>query len=223
MRSLLISLVPCMILISVAASSATASPMNADFASGLDGWSTLGSVTADDGGAKLSDDGAFYSALYQSEALASGLHTISFDFRAELSSDVPGGPFGFADTVFTSIYLTDDPMTFDLSPGSYGDVIPLFDLDHAGAFGVAGSIADSTERTGWQTFELVFQTTYAHVIPTFELLDQNLVAGDSAFWVDNVRIDPSERPSEPIPEPGAALLFATGSLVAGLRLRRRSP
>lgn len=220
MRSLLPILASCMI--SLAASTSMATPMNADFESGLDAWSTVGSVAADDGGARLSDDGAYYSALHQSEALAGGVYSISFDFRAELSSEVPGGPFGFADTVFASIYLADDPMAFDLSPGSYDDAIALFDLDHTGAFGVAGSIADSTRRAGWQTFEYAFQTTYAYVIPTFELLDQNLVAGDSAFWVDNVRIDPSERPSEPIPEPGASLLFAAGILVAGLRLRRRS-
>jgi hypothetical protein len=199
------------------ATASQATPINNDFSSGLDAWTTIGPVTADDGGARLSDDGDIYSALYQGEALTATELTLSFDLRSDLSDLVPADPWGFPDTFFATLYLTDDLSSFDLEAGIFDDAIPLFDFDYMGAFNLTGSLSPSSNRDGWLSYELSFATALAYAIPTFELWDGNFSDADSAMWIDNVVLEATN----PIPEPTAAALFAAGLAMIHVTLRRR--
>ncbi len=223
MRVLLpVLLVALLLPILLLASPSFATPANHDFSSGLDAWTLVGNLSADDGAARLSDAGSSYSAIYQGDPLAAGPITLSFDFRTELSSSVPSGPFGFPDTFFATLYLTDDLAAFDLTPGSFGDAISLFDHDYAGAFNLSGAIGASSNRAGWLAYELEFDSPLGYAIPTFELVEQNFVDGDSSVWIDNVMIEPVGDAGAPIPEPSAALLFALGVFIVSRRVRSGS-
>ncbi len=204
--------------VSAIASTALGAPIGGDFSVGLDDWTTQGDVTIDAGAARLSDEDAFYSSLYQPVALDGGVSSLSFDFKAELSESVPGGPFGFPDTFFATLYLTDQS-DFDPLSLAATDAIALFDADRGGVAPLSGSVTASTSRAGWLTYVLEFETTRAFAVPIFELFDQNFIPGDSRVWIDDVVIAPVEPTTHPIPEPSAALLMASGALTVALRLK----
>src|SRR5205085_1829814 len=122
---------------------------DSDFTSGLDPWSTQGSVTASNGVAIVTDSGVTRSLLFQPVTSGTGAFTLSFDFRNALSADVPVG--ALADTLFASIYFADSLAALDVPNGVFADSISLFDLDSAGAFNLVtnGSVGTSSKGTDW--------------------------------------------------------------------------
>ena len=156
-------------------------------------------------------------------AIGQGEHVLEFDLLGELSAESPGGPFGFLDTVFASLYFADDLAGFDLSPGSFDDFQELLSLDAGGPFGVNGTVGASPLGGDWLRFELSFESSFDYAIPTFELFEQNFVDGDSRVLVDNVKIRAVDT-GPAIPEPGAASLYliALALTARGIRSSSRS-
>lgn len=68
--------------------------------------------------------------------------------------------------------------------------------------------------TDWTHVSLGFQNSFAYVIPTFELFEQNIVDADSTGCIDNVSIQVSA-----VPESGTLLLLSSG--LGGLLVLRR--
>lgn len=193
---------------------ATAGPI--DFASGLAGWTVSGPVSAQDGVATLGDTAGGLTQLYRPAALSGpGAYTITFDLRTDLSPTVP--TFGFADTLFASLYFVDDLSSFSLAPGGFDDAASLLAADHTGAIGGDATVSASSLGTDWWHVSYTFETVHAYAIPTFELFDQNFVTGDSLVQITGGHIGPA------IPEPRADLVFGVGILivVGAVTARRR--
>jgi hypothetical protein len=204
------------LLVNVTASQAVLT--NGDFATGLIGWSTLGDVTTDNQEAVLGDDGEVYSALWQAVALSPGSYIFEADILNNLSSALPD-PFGFLDTVFATLFFTNDLSNFDPSANLFGDSeLGVFDLDATGFFNSTATVGSSAKGVGWMHVTFGFQNTFTYVIPTFELFEQNFVNADSTVRIDNVNIQVSA-----VPEPGTLLLVGSGLWLLGRNLRRRTP
>ncbi len=197
----------------------SASVINGDFSSGLGSWTTSGDVTAVTE-ATLGDNAEIYSYLYQAVALAPGQYRIEFDFLNLLSSDVASDPNAFPDTFFASLYFTNDLPSFDLTGAVFDDVAPLFDLESSGPLNVAGVLSPSAVGPDWTHFSFDFTNSFSYVIPVFEMLDFNVVSGDSTVGLDNVSItlDPAV---VPIPEPATLTLLGMG-LAGWLAKRKRN-
>ena len=210
-------ILPVLLLSIVAnASLSQAVPTNGDFTNGLTGWTSQGDVSTDNQEAVLGDNGATDSLLYQALALAPGQYTVGFDFLNGLSSVPP--TFGFLDTFFASLYFINDVSQLDILGGGFDAVTPLFDLDTSGVSNLTGSVGTSSKGGNWQHYSLTFQSSFNHVVPTFELLEQNQINADSTVRIDNVNIELSA-----VPEPSALLLVSSGlGGLLVLRWRRAS-
>ena len=197
----------------VCAGGAHADLINGDFSSGLTGWTTEGDVVVESGAASIGDEDP-YSLLYQGVALAPGLYELEFDFSNLLSDYVPpSGPVTFPDIHFASLYFINDLSQFDLNTLSFDDAAALFDMDYTGPYNVQGVISASPLGQAWSHFTMTFDNNCAYAIPTFELLDFNLVSGDSEVLIDNVSV-------AIVPEPSTVLLLSIG-LATGLLRRRK--
>lgn len=201
-----------------AAAPCQAMVVNGTFDSGLSGWTSEGDVTAA-GDATVGDSGALYSLLFQPVALAPGQYTIEFDFFGLLSGDLSADPFAFPDTFFASLYFVNDAGTLDIANGIFDDVTPLLDLDELGPFNVAGTLDTSPLGPDWTHFSYTFTNNYAYVIPAFELLDFNFIAGDSQVRLDNVSLSTV---TGVIPEPATLSLLFMGLLGCAARRARNT-
>lgn len=194
-----------------------ATVVNGDFSSGLAGWVTYGDVTGINE-AVLGDNGGDYSHLYQGIPLAAGGWRLEFDVLNLLSPDLPPGPFAFPDSLFASLFFINDIALFDLTGAVFDHVIPLFDMDFGGPFGVTGSFGASPLGGGWQRYSLDFVNSYGYVVPAFELFNLNTVTSDSTVHIDNVTLTPR---TSVIPEPSTFALCGVG-LVSMLCFGRAS-
>jgi hypothetical protein len=209
-------------------SSAEANVSNGDFSAGLAGWNSDGDVTVDALAeeAILGDDGIYFGfltggALFQAVNTGPGTFVLEFDFLNALASAPQGSPFVFPDTFFASLYFTDDLGSFDIVGGMFDDVLPLFDLDHTGPFGVTGgaSLTPSTAKgTGWSHFSLTLSSVYTFAVPAFELADLDFIAANSSVRVDNVAMGVA---SVPAPASLGLLGLGLGGMVLAFRTRRR--
>jgi len=175
--------------------------VNGDFTAGLTGWVTQGSVFGSSGIAVLTDGGTTRSLLDQPIGSAIGMFSLTFDYRDALSSTVPNG--ALADTLFASIYLSDNLAGLDVSGGGFAEAIPLFDLDSTGAFNVNGTLGPSSKGVDWVKFTLTFNSTHEFLAPVFDLRDLNTINNDSAAAFDNVVL-------RAVPEPSAAVVALIG-------------
>lgn len=192
-----------------------ATVVNGDFSSGLADWTTIGDVTGVSD-AVLGDDGADYSHLYHGVLLAAGSWRLEFDVLNLLSSDLPSGPFAFPDAFFASLFFVNDLSTFNLTGAVFDGVIPLFDMDFGGPFGVTGSLGPSPLGGGWLHYSLDFVNLYSYIVPAFELFNENTFPSDSTVRIDNVTLTPQ---TSVIPEPSTFALCGVG-LVSFLFFQR---
>ena len=183
-----------------------------DFSSGLIDWDTTGDVGVEAEEAVLRDGQATFSLLYQPVPLPLGTYTIEVDVRHDISPVIPTGQL--PDVFFASMYFVDDPSSSDLLGGSIDGGVPLFDLAAGGFANVLGQVDPSAKGAEWSHYTGTFELAHAYAIPTFELNDDNAVAGDSQVRLDNLRI-------ALIPEPTTILLAVVG-VVAIVAARRRS-
>ena len=191
---------------------------NGNFSAGLSDWTTQGDVSAASA-ATLGDDGEIYSLLFQPVALAPGQYQFEFDFQNLLSADPGTDPNAFPDAFFASLYFINDLPSFDLAGSVFDDALPLLDADSSGPVALAGVLSPSVAIPGWTHYTLDFTNNYSYVIPVFELLDFNIVSGDSAVNLDNVSIT---QPTGVVPEPATLTLLAMG-LAGCLASRKRNP
>ena len=203
----------------VLARPAGATLVNGDFAGGLAGWTSLGNVSAGGQVAAMSDNDAPYSLLFQGDQVQHGMFRIDFDFKGDLSPEVPSG--AFADTFFASLYFADDAGKFDLPNQKYDAGTGLFDLDRTGASNVNGTIGASSAGEDWSHFTLTFLNGYNYIIPTFELFDLNFAGNDSQVLLDNIRLEHIPD-TVLIPEPAPLILMGLGLLALLFNRRKLS-
>lgn len=190
--------------------------VNGDFSNGLNGWTSQGNVTASGGIGILDDNNqAYHSQLYQT-ASGSGHYLFSFDFYNGLSGAFDeSNPFAFPDSFFATLYFSDNSGFDPNAPGALDDYLALFDLASGGVSNLTGSVRPIASSDGWLHYTISFNTTYAYVIPTFELYNDNGTSGDSQVLLDNVTLQ-----APIVPEPATIMLIG-GGLLAGLFGRRR--
>lgn len=190
--------------------------VNGDFSSGLNGWSSQGGASASAGIGILDDNGqAYHSQLYQT-ASGSGHYHFSFDFYNGLSDAYDrSNPFAFPDSFFATLYFSDNSGFDPNGPGLHDGFLALFDLASGGVSNLTGNIRPVPLTDGWLHYDVSFDTAYAFVIPTFDLYNDNGIAGDSRVLLDNVILQ-----APIIPEPATFMLIG-GGLLAGLLGRRR--
>lgn len=196
---------------------ARADLVNGDFSNDLNGWYSAGTTVSSDGIAVLSDSVTSLSYLYQPVAGITGAkYQYSFDIKTDSSIVVPD--FSFPDTFFASLYFVDDKSSFDLStPTTYDDALAILDADTWGVTVWDGEFSPIAGTVDWFRYSLTFQNEYNWIIPTFELLASNLIAGDSTVYIDNIALNETA----PIPEPSTLLLFCSGLVgLAGLARSR---
>jgi hypothetical protein len=178
-----------------------------DFGGGLPSWQSAGATSIVDGAARLGDESSYRTYLGRGSPVDSWVE-VEFDVRKEVSDDTPPGTF--LDTFFASIFFFLDPLTFDpADSGSFLAARGLLDADANGYFNVNGTLSPSARGPEWQTYRGTFAAPAPHAALAFELFDLNQTPGDSAVFLDSVRM---------VPEPGSFSL----ALVAlyGLRLIR---
>jgi hypothetical protein len=176
------------LLIAVGASCSAQLILNGEFDNDLSSWSATGSVVGSGGVAVLTESGVTQSLLYQPLVTAGGgAFTLSFDFRNALSSTVPPG--ALLDTFFATLYFGSSPAAIDIPGGSFTQSLGLFDLDATGAFNVIGTIGASTKGVDWLHFKLTFTTSFAVIVPAFDLRELNATDNDSAVAIDNVALN----------------------------------
>ena len=196
----------------------SATPVNGDFSSGLTAWTAQGDVAVESEAAVLGDDAEWYSLMYQGVALAPGAYELEFDFLNLLSAEVPNFALG-PDYFVAGLYFTNDLASFDLMTGAYDAAMMLMDMDYSGVLNSNGAVSPVAGVTDWSRYSIVFDTTYAYVVPVFEFYDFNFVDNDSAISLDNVAIRPVEAV---IPEPATVLILACGlALQANRKWRAR--
>lgn len=200
-------------LLVAASTSASATVVNGDFASGLNDWEAEGLVSSAGEVAIINDDFPL-SGLFQVVNTGQGMFLFEFDFLANFSSDLTADPFAFPDTLWVSLYLTDDP-----TGTIQDDYREVFDMDDSGIFALYPGVSVGASALGgdWLHASLTFTNDYQYAMPAFELADFNFVIGDSEVQIDNVSITPAQAP---IPEPTTVALMALG--LAGLLARGRN-
>lgn len=169
---------------------------NSDFDTDLGSWTTSGAVQHSTDFAVLTD-AVGSASIDQSAPEGSGAYSFAVDFIGGLS-----GQGVLLDSAFFSIYLGDNPFVSPTSPGSFDEVITLFDLD---AIGVSNSdpevsVAPHPTRVGWSRASVNFTTSRTNITPHVQLLDQNGIASDSSVGVDRFEL-------MRIPEPSSMSLF----------------
>ncbi len=200
---------------------AHATVINGDFSNELNGWTIEEDVMIDNGiaviGDTFADPLAFSSALYQGIAVTPGQYEYHFDFKNQLSADIPtSDPFAFSDTAFFSLYFANDAASIAAFPPT--DFVALFDLDAAGPFFVDANVI-FTSQGDWTHVSYTFNNQFAYAMPAFELLDFNFISGDSLLLIDNVSLNKIVPPST-VPNPSVLWLMLIG--LGLIRTRRRS-
>lgn len=185
--------------------------LNGTFDAGLSEWTTDGNVSVVAAEARLADDSASRSILYQGVFYAPASFQLDFDFRNQLSANVPLG--AFPDSFFASVYFINDLSNFDPLLGQFDAVVDLLDLDHTGVSNLNGTITSSPKGPEWLHFTGIFPNSYTYVIPTFEFFNLNGISGDSQVLVDNVFLI--------IPEPSTLMIGLSGLMTLGLLHWRR--
>jgi len=185
--------------------------INGDFSNGLSGWAIEEDVIEDNGvaviGDSFSDPFSFGSALYQGIAVTSGQYEYSFDFKNQLSADIPtNDPFAFFDTAFFSLYFANDATSIATFPPT--DFVALFDLDALGPFFVDPNVV-LTSQGDWTHVSYTFNNQFAYAMPAFELFDFNFILADSSLLIDNVSLKKIVPPST-VPNPSALWLILIG-------------
>jgi hypothetical protein len=193
--------------------------LNGDFSNGLTAWShegldpslniTTGDVSVNGSNeAEIGDDNHIYSALYQGIDTGTGSFELGFDFRNDLSNDVPTGTF--PDTLNANVYLTSDRGGFDLAdPATYDHVFPVFSADYNGLFdiNIDAIVGPSTDKgPDWLHISFVFDSAQQFLVPAFELDDFNFIDNDSVALIDNVTLSPAA-----IPAPNSLCLMFIGA------------
>jgi hypothetical protein len=201
----------------LSAASTYATVANGSFSAGLSDWTTQGDVSATSV-ATLGDNGEIYSSLLQPVALAPGQYQFEFDFQSLMSTDPGTDPSAFPDAFFASLYFINDLPSFDLAGSVFDDAMPLLDVDVSGPVAIAGVLSPSVAIPGWTHYTMDFTNNFSYVIPVFELLDFNIVSGDSAVNLDNVSIT---QPTGVVPEPATLTLVVLG-LVGYLATGKRN-
>lgn len=159
---------------------------NGDFADGLAGWVTEGTVSVMGEQAMLNDRNQPVSFLYQPVALLPGEYQIQFDVLNELAPN-PGSGF-FPDTFYASLYFTTNAASFSVTAGTYDSVLALLDMDANGLVPNVGSSGTSPLGDGWIRYTATFQNSFGYVVPVFELPDLDTTTGNSAVRIDNIVI-----------------------------------
>jgi hypothetical protein len=191
---------------------------NGDFTDGLNGWTTQGDVQVVDDAARLGDNLATHSLLYQGVALPPGTYTLTFDFKNMLSSTASSEPpFVFFDVFFATLFFVNDLSQFDPQTGQFDDVRDLFGMDYSGPFGVTGRISGSPKGPDWARFTVTFSNKFNYAIPYFELYDLNFINNDSQVLIDNVGITAAA--GVPATSLWSIIVFAIGLL--GIYLKSR--
>jgi hypothetical protein len=195
--------------------------VNHEFTGSLTSWTASGTVFNTGDSAVFSDSVVTPTSLFQSVIVPTDFQgfDLVFDFFNGLSSTVQPG--FVPDVFFATIYLGVDPFGPSLAGGLFDMVIPLFDLDHTGAFNLASgaTLSTSPKGAGWTRYSLTRQTAPFFTDPgymtvAFEFFDLNGTGSDSVAAVDNVAL------LKAIPEPGKAALLLLSSIFAILRRRR---
>ncbi|NIP96141.1 MAG: hypothetical protein GWO24_22970, partial [Akkermansiaceae bacterium] len=127
--------------------------LNPGFDVGLEEWESAGSVQSSGGLAVLSDGGTSQSALYQVTTTTPGLHQLQFDFWNLTSTTVPEGTF--PDTAFATLYLLEDPASFDPLAGTgFSESTDLLQADRDGEAVLAsnGELTTATADPRLTTF-----------------------------------------------------------------------
>ncbi|BBO87547.1 hypothetical protein DSCOOX_07270 [Desulfosarcina ovata subsp. ovata] len=166
----------------------------------------------------LSDASSWWDYSYTAVDATPGSYTINFDFRSEMSADVPN--FTWPDAFFATVYYVDGLSQFDLESSSYDDWDELFSLEYLGPYDNYGSITASALGGDWYHFTATLDNEYNFIIPTFELYDGNFITGDSWVEIENVNVVLDSSPA-PVPEPGTMLLMLTGLTGLGAAMKRK--
>jgi hypothetical protein len=197
---------------------------NGAFSGGADGWTLSGGAAVivtgelnDNPYARL-PDGPLVIGFQKAEN-ALGLLGVTFDFFPGLMSTKFPSPGGFPDTAFATLFFGESEAAVRPAEFAAASTLNLFDFDAVnGLRGLpSGAVTGpSPARPGWVRYSATFPMPAGQpwLALTFQNLNANGTAGDSAFLVDNVDVFS-------IPEPSVALLLA-GGLLALIRRRRAS-
>jgi hypothetical protein len=201
---------------------------NGGFDSGLAGWTAVGGAgvvatgESNDNPFGRVPDGAL-TFLYQRGSSLAPVFEVSFDYFTGLMNSSFPSPGGFPDTLFATVYF--GATAGGLAPEALrsGAAVSLFDFDAANGLGgllPGAAVRPSPARAGWNRFEGTFDAVLGqpHWAVTFQNLNGNGIAGDSAFLVDNLQL-------VAIPEPGVfwMLVFGGGWVWAVVRRRGVGP
>jgi len=195
--------------------------INDSFTGSLASWTASGTVFNTGDSAVFSDSVAAPTSIFQSVAAPSDFagFDLTFDFFNGLSSTAQPG--FVPDVFFATLYLGIDPFGPSLGSAVFDQVIPLFDLDHTGAFNLAAgaTVGASPKGAGWVRYSLTRQTAPSFTDPgfltvAFEFFNLNGTGSDSVVAVDNVNL------AKAVPEPGRSLLAGVSLLLILFRRRR---
>jgi hypothetical protein len=198
--------------------------VNGTFDAGAGGWTTLGG-TAIIATGELSDnpyarlpDGAL-TLLYQKAFSPTPQLKLAFDFFTSLMSPQFPSPGAFPDTAFVSILFGANEAAVQPEVFLSGSLLGLFDYDASNGLNAllpGASVAPSPARAGWHRFSALVNVPDGQpwLALTFQNLNGNGTAADSAFLVDNVEM-------LSIPEPTGTTLLLASSLFC-LTCRRRA-
>lgn len=195
-----------LVLLVSAALPASANLVNGNFTPGLDGWTASGGALGLDGLAAMFDGPDGGSTLHQIAAYAPGRYEFSFDYWNVLSGEAVTG--AVHDSFFASLYFVNDPADFDLA-GSMASRAAL-QLDYLGPILNNGQTGPSQLGSDWMHFSMQFDNSHQFIVPYFELINLNLLGGDSLMFLTNVEI---EAVPSVIPEPSSVVLIVMGLLM----------
>lgn len=191
--------------------------VNGEFAGGVTGWQTVGTVFDTGQTAVLSDQGGTRVVLFQTAAVSLGMTTsLSLRYDLFVALSAVAGLGQTPDSLFLTAFLGTVPFGNSFAAGLHDEAVPVLDVDYRGpANGNPGlTSGPSPKGAGWTRYHLAIPVT-GYVTVAFEFIDGNGIAGDSTVAVDNVALD-----AVLIPEPSAAaLLIGTGALALRRKLR----